>query len=344
MNRIRFRCYIVILGAVFALASCGGDEGSAPSDSEQAAIDEEAILSYLEENDLLDSTSRDDSGIYYQITSENSSGARASSGQVLSIYYRANALGEQAFDAVTNDGSTDPVKLQYGTNSVYPIGLDEVLGLLREKESGVFYIPSALAFGDLEDLSSIIPPNSVLVIEIELDSIQTVAQQHTEEINVIESYITVNQLNNTTDYPLDSVEILDYDVYYKRLSAGVADDTLLNGDQADIQYLFYSLSNYPSGSPIGGTNGSEILSFPFNQGVVISAIDTGLDEMDREESALLLVPSSQAYGASAFVIPRNRKSYLVEQNIIPAYASKVSPYQILAIELELVSSPAANSN
>ncbi|MCV9386087.1 FKBP-type peptidyl-prolyl cis-trans isomerase [Reichenbachiella ulvae] len=336
MNKINFLSYIVVLSMAIAIGSCSDDGGKVVTD--QAAADEEAILTYLEENDLLDVTERDDSGIYYQITNVNESGATPGSGEVLSIYYRANALGQQAFDAWENDGSNEPLKLQFNTNSVYPIGLDQSLALMREKEAAIFYIPSALAFGELEDLSSIIPANSVLVVELELDSIQTEAQVHEEQLAIMDSYVTINQLNDTINYPLDSVDILDSDVYYKKLVAGIADDTLVNGDTAAITYLFYALSSYPGGSPIAGSS-NEVLSFMFNTGTVISGIDDGIDQMEIEEKALLIVPSNRAYGASAFVIPRNRKAYLEENDIIPEYAIQVSPYQILAMEIELVAPP-----
>ncbi|PIB35257.1 hypothetical protein BFP72_07530 [Reichenbachiella sp. 5M10] len=332
MNKRKVYAYILSVG--LCIFGCGGDEEESSTD--QAYLDEVAIQTYLEENGLTDVTERDDSGIYYQITTANPSGQGPRTSDVLSIYYIANALNEQPFDAVINDGTNAPVKLQHYSNSVYPIGLDRCLDLIKEGETAIFYIPSELAYGDMEDLSSIIPPNSVIVMEVELSDIQSEDEVLAAQTLDIEQFITFNNLNDTAASPVDSVVLLSSGVYYKRTQRGIADSVLTQGEETDIKYLAYSLANYPNGTPLDGTASNEVFTFAFNEGEVIAGLDAGLVEMERGEHALLIMPSRNAYGQSAFVIPRNRKTFLVEQDVIPEYASKVSPYQVLVFDLELL--------
>ncbi|WP_139281013.1 FKBP-type peptidyl-prolyl cis-trans isomerase [Reichenbachiella agariperforans] len=348
MNKHVFYPYIMLLVAVAILASCKEDEVVDEAYAAQEAI----ILDYLQENDLSDSTQKDESGIYYQIITENRSGISASTGDVLSIYYTAQAVDNQPYDAVTNNGSNEPVKMQFNTGSIFPVGLDISLGLMEEGDTAIFYIPTSLAYEGLDELSSIIPANSVIIMTVELVGIQSETEQDSEETLMIEAFISEQKLDSaiidstmiggvwvrdTTMYlPVDSVELLPSGVYYKRTEEGQSNQTVNAGELADIQYLAYKMESYASGSSFDGTTGSDFFSFPLNDQAVITGLDAGVDVMEREERALLIMPSRTAYGASAFVTPRNRKDYLVEKDVIPTYASKVSPYQILVFEVELL--------
>ncbi len=314
--------------------ACDNDENNSSSD-------DEIIQAYLLENELTDSTSRDDSGIYYQVLVENISGERATTGDVLGIYYSANALNEQDFDAHTNNGTNLPMKLQYNTKSIFPIGLEDCLGLMKTGEKAIFYIPSVLAFGDLKDVSSIIPDGSVIRMTIELDTIQTEADILVEETELIENFIVDNRLNDLVNVPLDSVQLLPSGVYYKSTVAGNNNDSLLVGELVDIRYLLYYLEGYP-GTAIDGTGNSGGFLFPFQQDVVVRGLDAGLDVMKINEQALLMIPSHLGYGASAFVIPQYRKDYFVENEVIPEYTSVVAPYKILVFNVHLLNTPIVN--
>lgn len=214
--------FLVIVFILNGIISCDSDEEGSSS------IDSEIIESYLIDNELLDSMTIDASGIYYQITEINEGGAAPNTGEVLNIYYRAKALNEQYFDANENDGSNQPKRLQYNSGSVFPIGLDLCFGLLREGEQGVFYIPSALAFGDLTDVSSIIPDQSVIVVELELESIQTEDEIAVEEISLIDEFIIDNQLDDSLYVEIDSVMIPIDSVWQEVTSDTIAITTVFD--------------------------------------------------------------------------------------------------------------------
>lgn len=201
MIKYKIPFFLVIVFILNAVISCDSEENSSSS------TDSEIIESYLMENELLDSMTIDASGIYYQITEINESGASPSTGEVLNIYYRAKALNEQYFDEHENDGANQPKKLKYNSGAVFPIGLDVCFSLLKEGEQGVFYIPSDLAFGDLTDISSIIPDQSVIVVELELESIQTEGEIDSEEAIMIEEFIIENDLDDSIYVSIDSVMI-----------------------------------------------------------------------------------------------------------------------------------------
>lgn len=167
--------------------------------------EDQQIEDYLKEMELQDSTTRDDSGIYYQIITDNPSGASPSVGDQVGIYFRANAANQEVFDANENDGTNVSSKLQYGTNSVLPVGLDICLSLIKVGETAVFYIPPSLAYGDLTELPSGIPPNSVIQMYIEMESVVPAADVYNQQILDIEQFILDNNLNDSIWATIDTV-------------------------------------------------------------------------------------------------------------------------------------------
>ncbi|MEO9966964.1 MAG: FKBP-type peptidyl-prolyl cis-trans isomerase [Reichenbachiella sp.] len=299
---------------------------------DQDAIDQATIEEFLTENEIV--AIADGSGIHYSIIDTVLTGAPAA-GSILSIYYSARILNGSAYDENTRSNSNDSVKLKQGVGAVYPVGLDVGLGLMREGETFKFYIPSSLAYGDYS-FSSLIPENSILEIEIELAAVQNEADILSEQLTAIDAYILDEALNNTTINPLDSIEYLAAEqIYYKRMVAGTADDTLRQNDFATISYIGTNLlkeefDRRPSAEP---------LTYTFGANAIIVGLDDGVSAMERGETALIILPSHKAYGESAFVIPSYRKQDFVDLEIIPQYAAKVAPYEVLIFETSLLNNP-----
>ena len=123
---------------------------------EQLQIDGEKIEKYLADNGISGATTTD-SGLRYMITEEGS-GPIPERGQKVNVKYAGRYLdnGEQ-FDA-------GEFSFVLGSGQVIR-GWDEGLGYLSVGSKGVLYIPSPLAYAGG---GRGIPPNSVLIFDVEL--------------------------------------------------------------------------------------------------------------------------------------------------------------------------------
>lgn len=142
---------------------------------EQKVLDEKAIKTYLEENNL--EAQRTESGLYY-IIKEEGTGESPERGDTVRVDYTGMLLDGSIFDtsneevAKANDifseqrPSYEPLAFPVGQGRVIP-GWDEGLQLLSEGAKATFIIPSALAYG-ARGAGAGVPPNSVLLFEVEL--------------------------------------------------------------------------------------------------------------------------------------------------------------------------------
>jgi hypothetical protein len=122
-----------------------------------AEQDDNIINNYLTENNL--QAEYYNSGLYYQIIDEGSDGHPAIS-SVVDVKYTGTFLDGTVFDQTTGDNS---IQFQLGSLiSGWQIGIP----LLQKGGRAVLYLPSALAYGAQGTAG--IPPNSVLIFEIEL--------------------------------------------------------------------------------------------------------------------------------------------------------------------------------
>lgn len=325
------KSFIYCLVVLLVLCQCGGKD-DAIDPASQAATDKKLIEQHLSDNKI--TATEESSGIFYSTVTENPTGKTQAEGKILSIYYTAKILGGSTY-AVHTRNEGDSVKLKQGIGAVYPTGLDMGLALMKEGEKFIFYIPSALAYGDYS-FSTLIPKHAVLEIEVELTAIQDEADILTQQLEHIDAYIISENLNNTTIQPLDSVKFLTAEqMYYKRVAAGTANTKLQTGELATISYTATTLDK----KAIDIKSGAGALSYPFSTNAVVSGLDAGVSQMERGETALIILPSHKAYGASVFVVPDYRKQDFVDLEIIPQYAAKVAPYEIVLFETSLLNNP-----
>lgn len=342
--------FLLAVSALLTLSYCSDDSGESSS-SDQDAEDQIKIEAYLAKNDTL--AVAHESGIYYAIEDTIPTGTSISSGDILSIYYTAQVMEGSVFDQISR-GEEDSLLLRHGVDAVYPVGLDIGLGLMKEGETFTFYIPSSLAYGTYS-FSSLIPENSILIIEVQVTAIHSIADIIDIQEDQIINYIAEQKLDSTiidsvfnagtgmwvhTDttlfHPLDSVEYLIADqIFYKRLSEGVEDDTLRTNDQATISYIGTTLA----GDEFDRRPNATPLTYTFGIGSIIEGLDAGISAMERSEEALIIIPSHKAYGESVFVIPRYTKQDFVDLEIIPQYAAKVNPYEVVMFETTLLNNP-----
>ncbi|WP_339847365.1 FKBP-type peptidyl-prolyl cis-trans isomerase [uncultured Halopseudomonas sp.] len=135
-----------------------------------ASLGEEAAqanVDFLAENAQVEGVVTTDSGLQYQILEEGDGEATPGPDDVVTVHYEGRLLDGTVFDSSVSRG--EPVDLP--VSGVIP-GWVEILQLMNVGDKFKVTIPSELAYGEASP-SPVIPPNSILVFEMELLGIQS---------------------------------------------------------------------------------------------------------------------------------------------------------------------------
>jgi FKBP-type peptidyl-prolyl cis-trans isomerase len=129
----------------------------------KARADAEEGVKFLEENGRRDGVFVTESGLQYEPLSEGD-GPMPTDTSVVEVHYHGTFIDGKVFDTTRDDG--EPAT--FGLNQVIK-GWTEGIQLMSVGSKYKFYVPSDLAYGPRG--RSGIPPNSVLIFEVELLSI-----------------------------------------------------------------------------------------------------------------------------------------------------------------------------
>lgn len=131
----------------------------------QPKEDDSLMNVYFKQHDL--HPQKTESGIYYVITKKGE-GKKPIPGQTVKVMYTGKLLNGKVFDSNIDPqfGHTDPLSFALGRGRVIQ-GWDEGIGLLNKGAKATLFIPSHLAYGENPPTAKI-PPNSVLVFDVEL--------------------------------------------------------------------------------------------------------------------------------------------------------------------------------
>lgn len=303
---------------ILSFISCKEDEVDA------VAEEEARIQAHFDSLDV--DVSISESGLYaYPIRA----GGVPSAGFVLSISYKIWVLG--ADSATTSIRSLDTVVVKKNANAIYPIGIDEALSYMKEGEKWGFVLPSYLAYGDQAFPNVLIPAGATMAVELELLDVRSENDILEAEVSAIADYVTDNNLRDTVTYPLNQPEMLANGMVYKRLKAGTG-ATPLSGQFISVTYE----GRFLDGTVFDRAPNANVFEFYLGTGSVIPGFEAGVQRMQLQERALIVIPSYLAYRESAAVIPHNITSEVADLEIIPSYASKVPPYTPLVFEIEVI--------
>jgi FKBP-type peptidyl-prolyl cis-trans isomerase len=123
--------------------------------------EQKLIKEYIEKNKLEAKSTA--SGLHYVIT-KASTGASPKANDSVSVHYVGKLLDGKEFDNSLKRG--EPIEFTLGQGMVIP-GWDEGIALLKKGEKALLIIPSGLAYGP-RGAGDMIPPNSILLFEVEL--------------------------------------------------------------------------------------------------------------------------------------------------------------------------------
>lgn len=133
--------------------------------AEQQAQAEENLKKgkeFLDENAKREGVVSLDNGIQYKVNKAgNANGKKPAANSTVNVDYRGRLINDIQFDA--NNGAT------INLAQVIP-GWQEIIPMMTEGDSWTVFIPAELGYGEVGG-GEVIPPNSVLVFDITLNSI-----------------------------------------------------------------------------------------------------------------------------------------------------------------------------
>ncbi len=130
--------------------------------AKQAKQDEDVVLAAYIKNNNIPAKLDTATGIYYQVVQEGP-GAYPKKGNKVIVHYTGYLLNGEIFDSSRDRG--DPFDFILGKGYVIE-GWDEGIPLMHKGEKGILYIPSYRGYGPQR--AGTIPPNSILIFEVEL--------------------------------------------------------------------------------------------------------------------------------------------------------------------------------
>ena len=122
-------------------------------------------IAYLFENSKKEGVTTLDSGLQYKVLAEGTGGESPKATDTVTVNYRGTLIDGTEFDSSykRNQPAT------FRVDRVIP-GWTEALQLMREGDKWMLFIPANLAYGERK--AGPIEPNSTLIFEVELISIQ----------------------------------------------------------------------------------------------------------------------------------------------------------------------------
>ncbi|NJN77919.1 MAG: hypothetical protein HC803_05955 [Saprospiraceae bacterium] len=156
---------------------------------ERAAKDQETIKKHLADNNI--EATKLKSGIWY-VTTQEGEGENPSVKANVTAHYSGRLLDGKKFDSSYDRGQPFTTTLDRVI-----LGWKEAIPTLKKGGKATFYIPSALAYGEGGSGANI-PPNSVLIFDIELVDFQepmSPEAQAAVDKKIIQDYLTENNIN-----------------------------------------------------------------------------------------------------------------------------------------------------
>ena len=128
----------------------------------------ETANQFLAENLKKDGIQSTDSGLQYQIITESDQGGKSpEAADTVEVHYQGTLLNGTEFDSSYARGET----IEFPLNRVIP-GWTEGVQLMSEGDKYRFFIPPALAYGEMGTPGGPIGPNEALVFEVELIAVK----------------------------------------------------------------------------------------------------------------------------------------------------------------------------
>jgi FKBP-type peptidyl-prolyl cis-trans isomerase len=139
------------------------EKGMEAARGQQKATDDKTITAYLAKNGL--KGQKTEAGVYV-VTTRPGTGPGVMPGDSVQVRYVGKLLNGKVFDQNVQDGLSYPA----GQGLLIP-GWEDGVMKMKQGEKATIFIPSSLGYGE-QGSPGAIPPNSVLVFDLELVSVK----------------------------------------------------------------------------------------------------------------------------------------------------------------------------
>lgn len=298
---------IFILTLAFGLTACGQQNGlknmMVADPTTQEDKDKNAIIQYAIDNKMNLQTT--ESGMFYIMEKEGSGDVHPTQEDKITAHYHGTLLDGTVFDSSYDRGEPFTFSLGGVIN-----GWKEAIPMLTKGGKGKFFIPSNLGYGNRP--AGKIPPNSVLVFDIELVDFMDPETARKAELEKMKGAIA-KEAATMSNYAKEkglAVQTSESGIQYNISKEGSGDNpttaslvtahyhgTLLDGTVFD--------SSVDRGEPI-----------TFRLGQVIRGWQEAIPMLKKGGKGTFIIPSPLAYG--------------------PRQAGKIPPNSPLVFEIELV--------
>ena len=259
--------------------------------------DEEMVdlQNYIEANNI--TIKPLESGLYF-ISEKKGRGGKVVNGEMVSFNMTVSLIDGTKIFSTLDRG--EPIEIEYG-QKFDTEGLEQGLGLMKKGGKAKLIVPSSIGFG-AEQRGQVIPPYSTLVYDVEIVNLrskeayekeQAVARKKresenerrkNEESDMIEAYL---KANNITAFPRESGLIF---ISTEEGTGAQAED----GKTVSVHYTGKLLDGTVFDSSI---DKGEPFTFTLGQGQAITGWDEGIALMKKGGKAIMIIPSSLAYGS-----------------------------------------------
>jgi FKBP-type peptidyl-prolyl cis-trans isomerase len=271
---------VILLFAAF-LSSCSLD-----AIEDQASQNDVDIQNYIKQRNLTMQKSPD--GLYYQLNTSASTGKLKNLGDLVTYHYKLSLLDGTLVDSTSRARNINRSSVWGLSETVFTLPLS----LLKEGESGVFLIPSALAFGGSSFNN--IPPFSVIKLELALDAVR----------NESEQIALIQKTYGIVDPEKTSTGVLFKKIVDNPSGALVSSDAPVLINYTGRLAFSYLKNDAASGSVVynpifdSGTLGTPTMPFILSQKNLIPGFTEALKKMRVGEKAAVIIPYSLGYGTA----------------------------------------------
>jgi FKBP-type peptidyl-prolyl cis-trans isomerase len=271
---------ILILFAAL-LSGCNLDQVD-----EQSSKNDLDIQNYIKQRNL--TMQKSPEGLYYQINTTGSTGKLKNLGDLVTFHYKMTLLDGTLVDSTSRSKNISRSEIWGISETVFKLPLS----LLKEGESGVFLLPSVLAFGGTS--YSNIPPYSVIKLELAIEAIRNEAEQITliqKTYGIVNPEKTSSGLlfKKLVDNPNGALVSADAPVlvnYTGRLAY-----SYLQKDATTGAIIYNPIFD-------SGTLGTPTMPFLLSQRSLIPGFTEALKKMRVGEKAAVIIPYSLGYGTA----------------------------------------------
>jgi FKBP-type peptidyl-prolyl cis-trans isomerase FkpA len=276
----------------------------------------ESLQSYISTNKITAQPSA--TGVYY-IENTPGKGIKIDTGLEVKVQFKVSLIdGKQIFSTYERP---EPVSFQYGKKFDTP-GLEEAIGLMKKGTKATVIVPSKMAFGE-QGRGTIVPPYSTIVYNVEIIDVLTKAEYEKEQAAKKKEDQMKIENAKKEEGTLIQKYLLDNKITVKPTASGLyyiekikgTGPRAMAGKTVRVSYKGTFFNGQEFDSSIG--KNPPYYEFTLGSHQVIQGWDEAIAMMNKGGKAMLVVPSSLAYGERGM-------------------GGNIKPYTPLVFEVELV--------